>query len=76
MADGVSRVIWTIIWLIILIVLSIWVAGLSAFVYIIVSIFTPCIKGLEPLKDIALKGLNFPHYCSQNVLTGDAYTSV
>lgn len=65
-----EKIIWSIIWLLLLIFISIWLAFLSALVYIVVSIFTPCISGLQGLQDLALQGINFPHTCSSNMMSG------
>ncbi|KAF0292862.1 hypothetical protein FJT64_009234 [Amphibalanus amphitrite] len=62
--------IWSLVWLIILILVSFFIAGFCAGWYIIFSIFTPCIEQLKPVTDILLVGVNFPHMCSQNILSG------
>lgn len=70
MASSIERILWTVIWLILLIFIGIWLGFLCAFIYIIVSIFTPCIPALDGLKDLALKGLNLPNTCSKNAVNG------
>lgn len=68
--SGCGSCLWSLFWLVVLIILSLPVAGFCAVVYIIVSIFTPCIKPLKDLEDLLLRGVNFPHTCSQNMVHG------
>lgn len=70
MANVIVRILWTLIWLILLLVLAIWIAMISGFVYVIVSIFTPCIPALQPLKDLCQKGLDLANTCSSNAVSG------
>ncbi|XP_075529605.1 uncharacterized protein LOC142562013 isoform X1 [Dermacentor variabilis] len=71
-AGSGGNFLWSIFWLIVLIILSVPVAGICAFLYIIVSIFTPCIAPLKSLEDLLHKGVNFPHTCSQNMVHGSS----
>uniref|UniRef100_A0A6M2CHC8 Putative secreted protein n=2 Tax=Rhipicephalus microplus TaxID=6941 RepID=A0A6M2CHC8_RHIMP len=64
--------LWSLFWLVVLIILSVPVAGICAILYIIVSIFTPCIAPLKSFEDLLHKGVNFPHTCSQNMVHGSS----
>ncbi|KAK7076769.1 hypothetical protein SK128_022074, partial [Halocaridina rubra] len=44
---GDGNAAWSIFWLIVLLLLGIWLAGLCAFLYIIFNIFAACIEGLN-----------------------------
>lgn len=71
-----SRFIWSIIWFLMLFFVSFIVAGFSAGLYIFISVFTPCCKGLDPIQDFFLKGVNFPHTCSRNMVLGNSYSKI
>ena len=70
MANAVVRILWSLIWLVLLLLLGIWIAMLSGFVYVLVSVLTPCLPPLQPLQDLCQKGLGVAHTCSANVLSG------
>nr|CAD7457523.1 unnamed protein product [Timema tahoe] len=57
-----------ILWLIILIFVGFWIAGIAAGVYIILIPFTVCIPPLTELTDLLLKGVQLPLYCAQQMM--------
>lgn len=62
-------------WLLVLVLLSWWVACLCFFPYVVCSVLTPCIPALKPLADILLKGVSFPAMCSDNMVNQRSYNS-
>jgi hypothetical protein len=74
MARSGQQLVWTLIWLLILIFISLWIASISAEIYVLVSIFTPFVSGLEPILELCMKGINFPMFCSQNMKTGESFS--
>ncbi|CAL1270954.1 unnamed protein product [Larinioides sclopetarius] len=66
---GGANFLWAIVWLIILIFAGFLVSGFCAGFYILFSIFTPCIKDLSSVTDFLLRGVNFAHYCSENMVS-------
>jgi len=73
MARSGQQLVWTLIWLLILIFISLWIASISAEIYILVSILTPFVSGLEPILELCMQGINFPMFCSQNMKTGKSF---
>uniref|UniRef100_V5IEI6 Uncharacterized protein n=1 Tax=Ixodes ricinus TaxID=34613 RepID=V5IEI6_IXORI len=71
-AGSGGNILWSIFWLLLLVFLSLLIAGICSFIYIIVSIFTPCIRPLDPLAEFLMRGVNFPHTCSQNMVHGSS----
>ncbi|RWS04397.1 hypothetical protein B4U79_07677 [Dinothrombium tinctorium] len=67
-----SQIIWAIIWLLILVFIGFWIAGICSFLYILVSVFTPCLPPLEPIAEILMKGVQFANYCSKNLIKGNS----
>ena len=63
-------------WLIVLVLLSWWIACFCFVPYVIVSVITPCIPGLKPLADILMAGVMFPYKCSDNMVHQRSYNSV
>ncbi|XP_026676888.1 uncharacterized protein LOC113466030 [Diaphorina citri] len=74
MADG--NVVYGLFWLILLALISYWVACFCFFPYIIVSVLTPCIPALKPISDILLAGIMFPYKCSDNMVHMRSYDSI
>ncbi|CAK1544021.1 unnamed protein product [Leptosia nina] len=68
-----GNVIFSIIWLIILIFIGFWVAGIAAGIYIIVLPFTVCINALSGLTDFLLSVVQFPKYCAQGIVDGRGF---
>uniref|UniRef100_T1HUI8 Uncharacterized protein n=1 Tax=Rhodnius prolixus TaxID=13249 RepID=T1HUI8_RHOPR len=66
MSDG--NVLNAFFWLIILVVLSWWIASFCFVPYVIVSVLTPCISGLKQLSDVLLAGIMLPYKCSDNMI--------
>uniref|UniRef100_S4P4E9 Uncharacterized protein n=1 Tax=Pararge aegeria TaxID=116150 RepID=S4P4E9_9NEOP len=68
-----GNIIFSIIWLIILIFISFWIAGIAAGIYIIVLPFTVCIQALSGLTDFLLSVIQFPKYCAQSMVDGSGF---
>ncbi|KAF2886300.1 hypothetical protein ILUMI_19874 [Ignelater luminosus] len=60
----------SILWLLILIFISFFVAGFCAFWYIILHPLSVCIPPLKGLTDILLAGIQFPHHCAEKMMSG------
>lgn len=64
------KALWFIVWLIILLVFSFWIAGFLAFVYIILYPITVCIPALSVSSNF-VRGLGrlltVSHFCLQPV---------
>ncbi|XP_072929209.1 uncharacterized protein [Epargyreus clarus] len=68
-----GNVVFSIIWLIILIFLGFWIAGVAAFFYILFIPFTVCINPLTGLTDFLLTVIQFPRYCAQAMMDGRGF---
>ena len=44
--------LWSLLWLVILILIGFWLAGLCAFLYIILNMFAACVEALDVSKFI------------------------
>ncbi|EFA08365.1 hypothetical protein TcasGA2_TC006008 [Tribolium castaneum] len=58
-----------ILWLLVLIFISFWVAAICAGFYIIVHPLSVCIKPLTEIADLLLQGVQFPHYCAEKMFS-------
>ncbi|ODM99580.1 hypothetical protein Ocin01_07110 [Orchesella cincta] len=61
----------SVLWLLILIFIGFWVAGVCAGFYIILYCIEACIPDLKSVNDILLKGVQFPYTCAKNMLSGE-----
>ncbi|CAG4970823.1 unnamed protein product [Parnassius apollo] len=68
-----GNVIFSIIWLLVLIFVSFWIAGIAAGFYIIILPFTVCIEALSGLTDFLLSVVQFPKYCAQAMVDGKGF---
>ncbi|KAI8420931.1 hypothetical protein MSG28_008089 [Choristoneura fumiferana] len=68
-----GNVLFSIIWLIILIFIGFWIAGIAAGLYILIIPFTVCIEALTGLTDFLLKVIQFPRYCAQSMVDGKGF---
>ncbi|CAH2040496.1 unnamed protein product, partial [Iphiclides podalirius] len=73
MFSNMGNVIFSIIWLLILIFIAFWIAGLAAGVYILILPFTVCIEPLTGLTDFLLSVVQFPKYCAQAMVEGKGF---
>ncbi|XP_077548503.1 uncharacterized protein LOC144161776 [Haemaphysalis longicornis] len=62
------NIVMMIIWLLLLVFLSFFVAGLGFILYVIVSVFSPCVPALRDLEELFMRGVTFPHQCSANMV--------
>ncbi|KAL1494348.1 hypothetical protein ABEB36_009960 [Hypothenemus hampei] len=60
----------SLIWLLILIFVSFFVASFCSSFYIILLPLTVCFGDLKPVTNFLLQGLQFPHYCATRVKSG------
>ncbi|CAG9860705.1 unnamed protein product [Phyllotreta striolata] len=65
-----ANVVNSIVWLIILILVSFWIAGICAGFYIIVHPLSVCLPPLTSLAELLLSGIQFPHYCADKMMSG------
>lgn len=65
-----GNVVYSIIWLLILIIVSFWIAGICAGLYIIVHPLSVCLEPLAGFAEILLSGVQFPHYCAEKMMSG------
>ncbi|KAL0832062.1 hypothetical protein ABMA28_001552 [Loxostege sticticalis] len=68
-----GNVLFSIIWLVILIFIGFWIAGLAAGIYILLIPFTVCIEPLSGLTDFLLSVIQFPRYCAQAMVDGKGF---
>ncbi|XP_022113634.2 uncharacterized protein LOC110992220 [Pieris rapae] len=68
-----GNILFSIIWLIILIFIGFWIAGIAAGIYILVLPFTVCIDALSGLTDFLLSVVQFPKYCAQGIMEGKGF---
>ncbi|KAI1283722.1 hypothetical protein HDE_12598 [Halotydeus destructor] len=71
--DALSHLVWSVIWIAVLAVIGLPVAVVCGVIYIVTSIFSPCLAGLKPIEDMTLQGLNLPRTCARNALHGESY---
>ncbi|XP_044759288.1 uncharacterized protein LOC123317013 [Coccinella septempunctata] len=57
-----------LVWLLILIFLAFWCAGVCAFFYIIVYCLEACIPGLKDISDLLLQGVQLPNLCAKKII--------
>ncbi|XP_053946369.1 uncharacterized protein LOC129236318 [Anastrepha obliqua] len=60
--------IWFIFWFLIFWFISFFVAGLSAFCYIILYALEVVIPALSGVNNLLLQGIQFTHYCAQAMI--------
>uniref|UniRef100_A0A182VQB3 Uncharacterized protein n=1 Tax=Anopheles minimus TaxID=112268 RepID=A0A182VQB3_9DIPT len=65
-----ANVLWSIIWLIVLVVVGFWVALFCAGWYVFVYPLTVCVPQLSGISDILLAGVQFTHYCAKSMMDG------
>ncbi|XP_026759956.1 uncharacterized protein LOC113519096 [Galleria mellonella] len=68
-----GNVVFSILWLIILIFVGFWIAGIAAGFYILIIPFTVCIEALTGLTDFLLLVVQFPRYCAQAMMEGKGF---
>uniref|UniRef100_A0A2H1WBN4 SFRICE_010911 n=1 Tax=Spodoptera frugiperda TaxID=7108 RepID=A0A2H1WBN4_SPOFR len=68
-----GNILFSIIWLIILIIVAFWIAGFAAGLYIIILPFTVCIEALSGLTDFLLSVVQFPRFCAQRMMEGRGF---
>ncbi|CAG9121042.1 hypothetical protein JYU34_004577 [Plutella xylostella] len=68
-----ANVLFSIIWLIILIFIAFWIAGIAAGFYILILPFTVCIEPLSGLTDFLLQVVQFPKYCAEAMMEGRGF---
>jgi len=64
--------LWTIFWLIALLILAIPIGLLCAILWVLLSPFTACISGCGDCCSIIQKGLNLPQNWAKNMVTGQS----
>jgi len=67
--DGM-KIVWGIVWFLILWFLGFWISSLFCFLYVLVSVFAACIPGMEDLSQMLLKGIQFAGFCSKMMVQG------
>uniref|UniRef100_A0A2A4JVY0 Uncharacterized protein n=1 Tax=Heliothis virescens TaxID=7102 RepID=A0A2A4JVY0_HELVI len=65
-----GNIVFSLIWALILIFISLWIAGIAAGFYIIILPFTVCIEALTGLTDFLLSVVQFPRYCAEAMMQG------
>lgn len=62
-------------WLLVLILVSWWIAAICFFPFLVFSVLTPCIRGFKNVYELLLAGIMFPHKCSDNMINRRSYDS-
>ncbi|KAJ8719002.1 hypothetical protein PYW07_016558 [Mythimna separata] len=73
MIDKMSRCIMSLIWLLLFIYVSFFVALVSLPIYIIVSPFTVCIPICDCIANFFLGCIQFPRKCVEGILDGNCF---
>lgn len=78
-ASGVERptgsggILWQIIWLVLLFVAAIWIAGFCAWWYIMLIPFTVCFEPFAAVTDILLRGIQLTYFCTKNMMAANTF---
>ncbi|KAK4287617.1 hypothetical protein Pmani_039316 [Petrolisthes manimaculis] len=67
-SQGSGGVLWQVIWLVLLLLAAIWVAGFCAWWYIMLIPFTVCIPQAAAITDILLRGTQLTYFCAKNMM--------
>lgn len=67
---GAARILWVIVWLLLLIFVTFWVASFAAFWYILIAALVPCVPPLKGVIDILHRAVLLPYFCSDNIVNG------
>lgn len=70
MANAVERLLWTLIWLLLLLVFGIWISIVCGVLYVFVSILASCISGFKSLQDVCHNGLDLANTLATNAVNG------
>ncbi|XP_058116438.1 uncharacterized protein LOC131288609 [Anopheles ziemanni] len=62
--------LWSVIWLIVLIVVGFWVAFFCAGWYVIFYPLTVCVPDISVVSDFLLMGAQFTHFCAKSMMEG------
>ncbi|XP_052867638.1 uncharacterized protein LOC128273658 [Anopheles cruzii] len=65
-----ANLLWSIIWLIVLIVVGFWVALFCAGWYVLIYPLTVCIPDVSVVSDFLLLGAQFTHFCAKSMMEG------
>ncbi|KAK4877148.1 hypothetical protein RN001_009654 [Aquatica leii] len=65
-----ANIIYSLIWLLILIFISFWVAGFCFYFYVLLYTLAVCITALNGICETLLAGIQFPHYCAEQMMNG------
>ncbi|CAH0723776.1 unnamed protein product, partial [Brenthis ino] len=68
-----GNIIFSLLWLIILLFVGFWVACFAAGFYIFLVPFTVCIGALSGLTDFLMSCITFPKYCAQGIMDGRGF---
>jgi len=66
------NVLWSILWIILLIFVVWYVADLVVWFYILLLPFAACIPALTPVTDILLKVVQYPYQAGMNIRLGQS----
>ncbi len=75
MSDG-AKLLRGIFWFLVLILISFWISFLCYPFYLLFGIFSACIPDCKGVVDILLKGVQFPHTCSKNMVNMAPYDAI
>jgi len=64
------KICWGVLWFLILWFIGFWISSFFAMIYVLISVFAPCIPGLEDLSQFMLKGVQFAGFCSKMMVQG------
>lgn len=67
-----EKLLWSLFWAFVLIMLSLVVASFAAQVYIFASILSVFVNGLDSFLELCLTGINFPSLCARNMRSGQS----
>jgi len=71
MADENStKLLWTVVWLLILLCFGWWLGYVCAFIYVFLLPFSACIPALTEFTEMFLKGAKIPFYMAKMLIEG------
>ncbi|XP_068233268.1 uncharacterized protein [Palaemon carinicauda] len=70
---GSGGTLWRVIWLVLLLLAAIWVAGFCAWWYIMLIPFTVCFQPLAAVTDILLRGSQLTYFCTKNMMDANTF---
>ncbi|KAK8727534.1 hypothetical protein OTU49_009607 [Cherax quadricarinatus] len=72
--QGDGSALWSILWLVVLLIIGFWVSGFCAAIYVLLNTFTACCEGITPVCEILMKGVQFTGLCGKYIAKGTPFS--